>query len=332
VLVRQFLRGFITLAASIASYYLVERPVLQSRRLLRSRVRVFTLAIAASTVTVAVTIAATALPGTIATQLVEGSDTACPGERNDRYLTCTFPIGTDSQQLPVGLALMGDSTGRALGPGLNEWARRTDHTWVDSAWKLCTVSGQMIIADGAQPDAPARMCHDSAPQLISETLRKYRPPVVLVSEYWASSRSLLVAGQEVKAGTPEHDAALKAGYLDLVDQVAAYGGRVVFLELPPPGNQLGTAVATSRPAGTSRPPVFGNGRYVDGFNTVLRSAAAARPLSASTVAIDDLVCPNGVCSPLQGDMLVRFDGVHYTTRFSRYLVPILIQRLGLVNG
>ena len=330
--VRQFLRVVITVGAATASYLVVERPVLGSRRLLRSPARVIMAAATASAVVVVLVIQATALPGTIAQQLTLHSDTACPGERNDRYLICALPAGTSAGSSPVRLALVGDSTGRALGPGLNDWAVKTGSPWVDAAWKLCTASGQMILPLGAsEPDSAAQVCYGQAPGLIQEALQKYRPQVVLDAEYWGSGRTLLVDGKRLAAGTPEHDAALRAGYLKLVDQVAAYGGRVVFLELPPPGEQLGTAIATQRPAGTSRGPVPG-AQYVDGFNSVLRSVAAARPASASTVSVTDVVCPGGVCSPLHGDTLVRFDGVHYTVRFTRQLVPTLIQRLGLATG
>jgi hypothetical protein len=64
----------------------------------------------------------------------------------------------------------------------------------------------------------------------------------------------------------------------------------------------------------------------------LRSVAAARPAAATTVSVTDLVCPGGVCGPIQGDTLVRYDGVHFTIAFSRYLVPALMRRIGLADG
>jgi hypothetical protein len=188
----------------------------------------------------------------------------------------------------------------------------------------------MILPDVTNtPNLAAQTCHDQAPGLISEVLDTYRPPVVLVGEYWAHNRSLLVDGKVLPAGSAEHHTAMRTGFLALVDKVAGYGGRVVFLEVPPPGDQLGEAVANGRPAGTARPPVFGNGAYVDGFNAMLRSVAAQRPKAARTVSIADLTCPGGDCYPVRDGMLIRYDGVHYTVPFSRYLTPILLSRVGV---
>jgi hypothetical protein len=47
------------------------------------------------------------------------------------------------------------------------------------------------------------------------------------------------------------------------------------------------------------------------------------------VSVTDVICPGGDCAPLQGKTLVRYDGVHYSIPFSKYLVPILLQRMGL---
>jgi peptidoglycan/LPS O-acetylase OafA/YrhL len=326
--VRQSLRVGLTLAAAIGSYFMIERPVMRSRRVLASPRRVIGAAVASSVLVIAVAIPATALPGTLSDQLRHNGDTACPGERTDRLVACTWPLGANTGQRPVRLALLGDSTARVLGPGLHDWAAGTQSSWLEAAWIRCSSTGLLALS-GTVVDVPAQTCTDQAPGLIRQALATYRPPVVLVAEFWASTRPLLVDGKRLPAGSPEHDAALKAGYLSIVDQVAAYGGRTVFLELPPPGEQLGSVVAPRRPAGEAKPPVIGGGRFVDGFNAILRSVAAARPESSSTVSVTDLICPQGHCGPVQNGMLVRTDGVHYSIPFSRYLVPELLRRSGV---
>ena len=328
--VRQSLRVGITLAAAIASYFLLEKPVLGSRRLMHRRRRVILAAAAASALVVAVAIPATALPGTLAQQLQLTSDTACPGEQPDRLQACTWPIGANLTQRPVRLAVLGDSTARGLGPGLKDWADQTHSSWLEAAWRGCSSTGIMgLPGPGRVPDAPALTCSDQAPKLIHQALARYRPPVVLIAEFSVHRLPLLVDGKELSVGTPEHDAALKTAYLAVVDEVAAYGGRVVFVELPPPGERFGEVVAAGRPAATAKPLASGGGPDMDAFNAVLRSVAAARPSTAGTVSVTDLLCPGGRCLPVQDGMLKRTDGVHYTVRFSRYLVPILLRRIGI---
>jgi peptidoglycan/LPS O-acetylase OafA/YrhL len=328
--VRQALRVGITLAAAIGSYFLLERPVLGSRRVLHGPRRVILAAVAGVAFVVAVAIPATALPGTLAQQLQQSSDTACPGERIDRLVACTWPLGADTSQRPVALAVLGDSTARGLGPGLNDWADSTHSSWLEAAWKGCSSTGVMgLPGPGRAPDAPAQTCTDQAPVLIQQALATYRPPVVLIAEFSVHRLPLLVNGKELPAGTPEHSAALRTAYTAVVDEVAAYGGRVVFVELPPPGERFGEVVASGRPAARAKPLAAGGGPDMEAFNAVLRSVAVARPGTASTVSVTDLLCPDGRCAPVQDGMLRRTDGVHYTVRFSHYLVPILMRRIGV---
>jgi peptidoglycan/LPS O-acetylase OafA/YrhL len=326
---RQGLRVLLTLAIATASYHLLEQPVLRNRGLLRSPARVVTAAVAASALVIAVAIPSTALPGTLAEQMRERGDQQCPGELPNRPAVCSRPAAANLADSPVGLVVLGDSTARSLRPGLDDWAERTRSSWVQSAWKQCTAGGVMVLPNDNGPDLAARTCHDQAPGLIAGALERYRPPLVLVAEYWPHNRTLLVDGVKLRPGTAEHDAALRAGYLALVDRVAAQGGRTVFLELPPPGGSLGQSVARGRPAGRAQSPGTGTGRYVDGYNAVLRSVAAARPARARTVSVTDVICPDGDCAAVRDGRLIRYDGVHYTAGFSRYLTPILLRRAGV---
>ncbi len=329
-IVRQSLRVGLTLAAAIGSYVVVEKPILSSRRLRHRPRRVIIAAVAGAALVVAVAIPATALPGTLAQQIQLSSDTACPGERNDQLRSCTWPLGADLAQRPVRLAVLGDSTARGLGPGLKDWADSTHSSWLQAAWKGCSSTGVMgLPGPGQAPDAAAQTCTDQVPGLIGEALSRYRPPVVLIAEFSVHRLPLLVDEKELPVGTPEHGTALKAAYLSVVDDVAAYGGRVVFVELPPPGERFGEMVAAGRPAATARPLASGGGPTMAAFNAVLRSVATARPRTASTVTVTDLLCPGGRCLPVRDGMLMRTDGVHYTVRFSRYLVPILMRRIGV---
>jgi hypothetical protein len=45
------------------------------------------------------------------------------------------------------------------------------------------------------------------------------------------------------------------------------------------------------------------------------------------VSVDDVLCErNGACPAEVRGMLARYDGVHFTSRFSRLIVPVIVRR------
>ncbi|WP_460447421.1 SGNH hydrolase domain-containing protein, partial [Angustibacter aerolatus] len=263
----------------------------------------------------------TALPAGLATQLADRADTGCPDEAPDRLDVCVQHRGGGSTTLVVG-----DSTARALLPGLVEQAGRSGDTVVEAAWQRCTVTGLLVVPNGmTAPDRPARTCHEQAVDAVAAALTTYRPDVVLVSEFWAHHQALDVDGTRLAPGTAPHDAALAAGYAALVERAAAVGARTVFVEVPPPGRSIGPYVAAGRPAG--RETGAFDGAYVDGFDVLLRRVAADHPRDAVTVSVTDVLCPGGDCAGVQDGAVVRADGVHLTAARSRQLAPVLLQRV-----
>jgi peptidoglycan/LPS O-acetylase OafA/YrhL len=326
----QVQRVGLTLLLAGLSYRFLEQPIQRDRRWLSSKRRVLFAVLASSGLVVAAAFPATALPGTLAQQLSITSDRSCLGERVDLLISCTAPEGAAAEQSPPDLALLGDSTARALGPGLDDWARSAGKTWVEAAWKRCTATGLMVVPSNlSKPDLPATTCYNQAPGLIRNMLSTYRPKTVLVAEFWSSGQPLLVNGVRILPGTREHDHALRTAYQALVDEVAEYGGRTVFVELPPPGASIGDQYAAGRPAAASRPTVSGAGLYVDSYNEVLQQVAQSRPELASTVSITDLLCTGTACPAVKDGTLLRVDGLHYSLQFSHQLVPTLLRRAGV---
>jgi hypothetical protein len=44
------------------------------------------------------------------------------------------------------------------------------------------------------------------------------------------------------------------------------------------------------------------------------------------VRLDDVLCPHGRCAAVIDGQLARFDGTHFTSAFSRRIVPLIIAR------
>ena len=321
----QGLRVLITLALSVLSLVLVERPVLTGRVpwLGQSPSRTALAAVAAAAVVVAVAVASTHLPGRLQQQLADRADTPCPGEALDRLVACVQQQGRTAR--PV-LLLLGDSTARALVPGLRQAALLNDTTLTQAAWQRCTSTGLLVVPNGMRtPDDAALACAAQARASINKALLAYRPDTVVVSEFWAHHQPILLGDRMLQPGSTAHSAALESAYVALVDDAARSGGRVVFIELAPPALSIGPFVAAGRPAGRARQPF--TSRYVTGFNTVLHEVARRRPGLATTVSITDLLCPRGSCAALQDGRVVRPDGVHVSAEYSRQLAPVLLARL-----
>jgi len=329
-ILRQGGRLGLTLALAALSFRFIEQPIQRDRRWLTSRRRVLVAVLASSSLVVAVALPATALPGTLAEQMAVRTDQSCSGgETFEHLISCPMPAGADPVRTPPSFALLGDSLGRALGPGLDDWARTTGNTWVKAAWRRCPSTGVIVLSGtSTQPDSAARSCHEQAPTLIRTMLDTYHPSVVLISETWTSDHSILVDGANAAPGTPEHSAAVRTGYERLVDEISAAGGRAVFVELAPVGDSLGVQYAPDRPAGTHRPTAL-DPTPADRHNALLREVVAARPGKAELVSITDVLCPNGSCPAVIDGTLLRKDGTHYTLGFSRQLAPILLARAGV---
>jgi hypothetical protein len=148
--------------------------------------------------------------------------------------------------------------------------------------------------------------------------------MVLVSDFWSHHQSISADGDLLRAGTAAHARELERAYASLVDEVRQAGGKTVFIELPPPGLSLGPYVAPGRPAGRATRPF--DGRFVDGFNELLRRVARQSNGTAATVSIADLLCPGGRCDAVQNGRVIRVDGVHVTATVSRELAPTLLSR------
>lgn len=321
--VAQVQRTALVLVLSLASYWLVERPVLRGRLpwVRFSRPRAVAGAVAAVACCLVVSLACTQLPGDLAAQMQVSADTECPGSTKTVFVACTRGTGTADPDLMV----LGDSTARALGPGLDLATAAQGRRWVQAAWQRCVPTALLVVPNNlGAPDAVTSACTRSVGGVLTEALARWRPGTVVITEYYSHHQALLVDGRMVAAGTAEHDQVEYDAYTALVRQIRATGAQVVFLELPPPGESLGASVAAGRPAGDF--PEAVGGEYVDGFNTVLRRVARENA-GVVSVQVDDLFCPGGECTALSDGTIVRGDGVHVSYRYSQLIGPEILSRV-----
>lgn len=316
-------RAALTLALALLSFVLVERPVLAGKvRWVGLRPGRTLLAGAVVVVLcLCVSVRATALPGSIATQLAQSSDTSCPGETITSLTTCV----RGSDDVDPDVMVLGDSTARAYGPGLDVATSAQGRSWVQAAWQRCVPTGLLVVpSDASEPGPEETACARSVRSTITAALAEYEPSVVVVAEFWSHHQPLIVDGKTLLPGSAEHTQAEHDAYVDLVREITATGARVVLLELPPPGDSLGSAIAAGRPAGAAgRMP---GSRYVEGFDAVLEQVAEEEP-GVVALSLEDLFCPDGVCSALTGDTVIRVDGVHLSRRYSRQIGPEVLRRV-----
>jgi hypothetical protein len=318
---------------AVASFALVEQPALRSGWLRGAPWRVGLATAAAVLLVVAGAVRATSLPGTLYEQVAVSADRACPGEGDETLTACLWPAeaaAEDPTPARVPLLVAGDSIARGLAPGLDEWARDRGASWAQAAWKECSATGLMAVRTvETEPTPHVRACHEQARERIIQALDTYHPVVTLVTEFTSHYKPILLEdGTRLEPGTREHDDALRVGFTRLVDDATRRGSRVVFLELPPPGDSVAASVASERKSG-STPGTAPGGENVAAYNQVLRDVVAARPGAAELVSITDLLCPGGSCDAVRDGVVLRVDGTHYSPESSRRLVPELLLRAGV---
>jgi SGNH domain (fused to AT3 domains) len=222
------------------------------------------------------------------------------------------------------IAIIGDSIPRSLDPGLLDIAEARDWTYLVAASDGCRLAH--LLTHNEASDKDYRPCYQRTPGLLAGLIDTWHPDLVLAADRFDLMHYVDDSGQIVTAGSREHLDAERSALTDLATTLEAAHVPIAFLEVVPdvhaPECLTDTEVDLTRctvPA--SEDPLAAS------FNEILREVVASRSGDVYLVSLNDVICPDGACAPTHDDVLVQYDGEHFTSSAARVLVPLLFERL-----
>jgi peptidoglycan/LPS O-acetylase OafA/YrhL len=320
-----------TFALATVSFYLVEQPIR------RGRVPWLGLSTRKLALVAPLALAGVALAAATATSLQTAapearaigdiSDSPCPNASRaiGEYAWCTR-VAAAAPGAPVVVAA-GDSTSRALDPGLRVVARERGWRYVQAGQGGCSIAPLLLPLDAARRNiALARPCLRAIPRLLRRVRSSYRPDVWIVVDA-VLRRPLLVGRTLLQVGDPRRRAPIRRALRATLTELTAGGAQAVVLGSVPPAQPLECATKNPRARECADPQHRARWAPVAEVNGDLRAAVRALGKRAAFVSIEDVMCPRGgVCPALVDGKLARYDGEHFTGSFSRRIVPEIIAR------
>jgi len=294
-----------TFAVSVASYYLLERPIRHGR--VASR-RVLLLAPVAMLV-VGVGVVAGTLGGKPAPAVF---DTSAP---------ITAPRAPLDKPAGHGrvVAVIGDSVAGTLAWGLSDVGPGSGLTVVSSAFPGCGVANGFAVDDDGQPFKWSQACAENVGPVQSSLIANHDPDLVV----WLSTWDLgdrRVDGHVIHSNTPEGDRALLDSMEEARARLTSGGARIALLTIAP------NAASDTAPADEDADSNIAH------YNNTLAIFAARHQGSVSVVDFAALVCPGGPpCPEVVEGVRLRPDGAHFTRETAPWvaarLVPLLVEEL-----
>jgi hypothetical protein len=335
----------LTLVVSVASYFLIEKPIRLATWMppRRTLVAAFAGTALASMIAIVVLPATTKYYGvdapaaeqaafdtgsvaplvTIATTSSLTAQSSVPTTDGGDAVVTTVPVATTTTQLavpsrPVRILVVGDSTAEATGAGLVQWAAANPQyaqVTVDAGPGCGLVLGGYLELSNGQRDVDA-VCGPYVRELIPEKVTELQPDVVVVmSTVWdVQDRRLTPDGPLLSPTDPSVELAMTASLGEFTDSLLAAGApRIVWLKAPTPLPSLaGGEDIQAQPA----------------RHSVLRRAIESVGFSRPAVRVVDLAAWLNT-QPVGQDREARVDGVHWSSDASlliatEFLGPIIV--------
>lgn len=223
------------------------------------------------------------------------------------------------------VVLIGDSTAQAYDPALKLLAAQYGFRYVQAAVGGCPISHRLIATgtDGQLHKASNIMCYEEMPGIYERVLNEFQPDLFIATS-WNETNQHVTDGVLIEKGTPEHLEQVDLALRQTIDQLTSNGAKVAFIDVLPPGDSVECLDAGNGLAGCDRLITEASGEAP--YNDIFGSIASGRD-DVVAISLTDIVCPNGSCPLVIDGMVMRYDGGHFTATASRYLAPMLYERL-----
>jgi len=288
------IRVGITLAASIASYLLVERPI---RRGLAGR---------ATWIAAPAGIAA----GVIALLIGTTGATAAPNYFAGGTIppTSSTTLGPPIPGNPTRGVLVGDSLAASLGPGLDAAMAAHNVPFTTAAQPGCSILRGVTVQQDGRPYPWSRACSTAMqPALRAVVNASPRPDLVVWLSTWdAVDREL--GGRRVKIGTHAGKVVLGREVRRAATLLTRHGARLVILTVPSPVPGTPTVLPGLDEAGR-----------IHSLNALYRRSGPTGDGRVSVFDLGSIVCPGGHCPAKVGGIELRPDGSHFGPAGSQYV-------------
>ena len=294
----------VTLTCATVSYYVVELPIRRGVAFRGIVALPSATAVAAALAVLLVMATSATSPAPAFATPVAGAARAISASRPVPPQTALAPERPSTTTVlsrgPGLIGVIGDSVALSLTPGLEAEGSKRGVSVASAAIPGCGATDAFSLDSEGNPFSWSDDCVTAVPELQSQLINEFRPDVVLWLSSWETSNRL-VAGQAVRFGTPEGDAALLQGMRATLDRVTADGARLVMLTLPPRGARQDGRTVRDEPGA------------IDHLNEMIVDFAFAHADQVQLIDFSNIVCHRGPPCPNEIDgMWLRPDGMHFT--------------------
>lgn len=240
-------------------------------------------------------------------------------------------ICTKVQGPPGALTVVtfGDSSIGSMDVGMSEWAQRVGATYILAASGGCSASGEPRSDNPTQVKKGAMdpKCEDRYSTIVDQVAALPTPLVVLVSDVSENRSIVLPDGSVAPFGTSAQRQAVESGLNAFVRRLDRSGVTVVLMA--PAAHTLKPKCSVPTSSGDcALAPLASDWSAQATVGTMFADVAARFPWRVKLIQLGDIVCPGGgPCSSWQGNLLLRWDGIHYTRPGSRLIVAAVVRRL-----